>query len=119
MTEYSVEITDAAFVAIRRHARYIAVESQAPQNAARWLERIWDAIESLEQWPRRAPMAAEDALVSYEVRQLVIDNHFLLFTIDDGLRKVWILGLRHGHRLPRPQDLPPTLVEEEPGDSDD
>ena len=35
MIEYSVEITDAAFVAIRKHTRYIAVESQSPENAKR------------------------------------------------------------------------------------
>ena len=106
MTEFSVEITDTALAAIRRHARYIAVDTQAPRNAERWLRRIWDAIDSLERWPRRASVAAEDALLSFEVRQLVIDNHLLLFTIDDESQKVFVLGIRHGHRLPRPQDLP-------------
>ena len=107
MTEYSVEITDAAFVAIRDHARHVAIELAAPENAKRWLQRVRDAIDSLQRWPRRAPKAPEDAFVPYEVRQLVLENHLLLFTIDDEQRKVWILGLRHGARLPRPQDLPP------------
>jgi len=104
--EYSVEVTDAAFVAIRRHARYIAVEAASPQNARSWLEQVWEAVDSLERFPRRAPRAAEDAFVDYEVRQLVVGSHILLFTIDDERRKVWIVGLRHGHRLPRPKDLP-------------
>ncbi len=106
MIEYSVEITDAAFVAIRKHARYIAIESQAPENAKRWLERVWDAVESLERLPRRAAKAQEDEFLAYEVRQRVVGSHLLLFTIDDEPRKVWVVGLRHGHRLPRPQDLP-------------
>jgi plasmid stabilization system protein ParE len=107
MTEYSVEVTDAAFVALRRHARYIAVDAGAPQNAKSWLEQVWDAVDSLERFPRRAPKAAEDAFVDYEVRELVVGSHLLLFTIDEERRKVWIVGLRHGHRLPRPKDLPP------------
>ena len=107
MTEYSVEVTDAAFVAIRKHARYIAIDAASPGNAKSWLEEVWDAIDSLERLPRRAPIAQEDAFVDYEVRQLIVGSHLLLFTIDDARRKVWILGLRHGHRLPRREELPP------------
>jgi len=29
-------------------------------------------------------------------------GHLLLFTVDHGRRKVWIIGLRHMHRLPHP-----------------
>jgi len=106
VTNYSVEMTDAALAAITAQANYIAIEDQAPLNAERWLARIWDAVDSLEQSPRRAAKAEEDAYVEYEVRRLVIDSHLLLFTIDDDSRKVWVIGLRHGHRLPRPGDLP-------------
>jgi len=106
MTEYSVEITDAAFIAIRNQARRIAIEGQSPESAKRWLERVWDAIDSLGFMPRRKPKAQEDGLVAYEVRQLVVGSHLILFTIDDERRKVWIVGLRHGRRLPRPHELP-------------
>ena len=40
MTRYTVELTDAALTAITAQARYIAVESKAPLNAQRWLERL-------------------------------------------------------------------------------
>ena len=109
MTWYTVELTDAALYAITVHARYIAVDGQAPENAKRWLERMWDAVDSLEQSPGRAAKAQEDAYVVYEVRQLVVGSHLLLFTVDDDKRTVWVLGLRHGRRLPRPGDLPPDL----------
>ncbi len=109
MTSYAVELTDAALAAITEHARYIAIEGRAPENAKRWLERVWDAVDSLEKLPRRAAKAQEDDYVAYEVRQLVVDSHLLLFTVDDDKRTVWIVGLRHGRRLPRPHDLPPDL----------
>jgi len=109
MTRYTVELTDTAFAAIAEHARYIAIEGRAPYNAQRWLERVWDAIDSLETLPRRAAKAQEDYYVAYEVRQLVVDSHLLLFAVDDEKRSVWIVGLRHGHRRPRPDDLPPDL----------
>jgi len=107
MTRYSVEVTESALAAITAHARYIALDAQSPGNAARWLEAVWDAVDSLEAWPRRAGTAEEDAHVDHDVRQLVVGSHLLLFTVDEERRIVWIIGLRHGHRLPRPDDLPP------------
>lgn len=106
MTRYAVELTDAALAAITAQTRYIAVEAQSPTNAERWLDQVWDAVDSLDQSPHRAVRAEEDAYVKYEVRQLVVGSHLLLFTVDDDQRKVWIIGLRHGHRLPRPGELP-------------
>ncbi|MCD4748091.1 MAG: type II toxin-antitoxin system RelE/ParE family toxin [Thermoanaerobaculales bacterium] len=106
MTKYTVELTDAALAAIAAQARYIAVEAKAPLNAKRWLEQVWDAVDSLERWPRRTAKAEEDAYLAYEVRQLIVGSHLLLFTVDDDRRTVWVVGLRHGHRLPRSGDLP-------------
>lgn len=113
MSEFSVEITDAALAAIADQARYIAIECQAPLNAQRWLERVWDAVDSLERSPGRGPKAQEDAYVRYEVRQLIVGNHLVLFTIDEEDRKVWIIGFRHGHRLPRPTELPGEVPSED------
>jgi plasmid stabilization system protein ParE len=106
MIRYTVEMTDAALAAITAQARFIAVDSHAPIEARKWLERIWDAVDSLEHWPRRASKAAEDAFVEYEVRQLVVGKHLQLFSVDVDRRLIRIIGLRHGHRLPRPKDLP-------------
>ena len=50
---YTVRITPAAEASIRGQARYIAIDEQAPLNAARWLQRIDAAADSLAQWPRR------------------------------------------------------------------
>lgn len=105
MNAYAVEVTAAAQSAIEAQARYIAVEEQDPLEAQRWLGRVWDAVDSLERWPFRAVRAEEDAYLRFEVRQLIVGKHLLLFTVDEPQRKVWVIGLRHGHRIPRPQDL--------------
>ena len=107
MTRHEVQLTETALVAIGAQARYIAKKAKAPLDAQRWLERIWDAVDSLERFPRRAALAEEAAYVDYEVRQLVIGTHLLLFTIDDTQKRVWIIGLRHGRRLPRSGETPP------------
>ncbi len=106
MKRFKVEVTDTALAAIAAQARYIVESSGSNVEAQRWLERIWDAVDSLERWPRRAGLAEEDEYVEYEVRQLVIDNHLLLFTIVDERSVIRIVGLRHGHRRPRRDELP-------------
>ena len=111
--KYAVEITDAAFEAIRAQARYISVECQAPLNASRWLEQIWDVIDGLEQMPQRHNLAPESAFKTYEVRRALAGDYLVLFTIDDDARKVWVIGFRHGSRLPRPDELPDAQPGEE------
>lgn len=85
MTSYAVELTAAALAAITEQARYIAIDGGALENRKRWLERVWDAVDSLENLPRRATKAHEDDYIAYEVRQLVVDSHLLLFTVSGGV----------------------------------
>jgi plasmid stabilization system protein ParE len=108
---FDVEITDAALAAIRAQVKYIAIECRAPLNAGRWLERVWDAIDGLALMPERHGLAAEDEFKPYEVRRVLVGNYLILFTIEKKARKVWVIGFRHGSRLPRPGELP----EQSPG----
>jgi len=105
MTTCVVEITDAALAAIEEQARYIAEEWQAPSQAQSWLEGVFDAVESLERWPRRASVAQESAHVDYEIRQILVGSHLLLFRVDEEAARVTIVGLRHRHRLPHRGNL--------------
>ncbi len=109
MSEYAVELTASARAAIAEQARYIAIEQQQPRNAERWLESVWRAFHSLERFPRRARLAAEDNYRAYEVRELAVGSQLLLFSIDDDRRKVRIIGMRGAAQRPRPHDLPSTL----------
>jgi plasmid stabilization system protein ParE len=85
----------------------LAVEKQAPVNAARWLERVYAAAEALESFPRRGGLAPENEFRPYEIRKLNVGDHVLLYTIDEPSQTVWVLGLRHGARLPQATGLPP------------
>ncbi len=105
-TTYRVEVTDQAFEAIRAQAHYIAFEQKAPLSAKRWLEGLWDAIESLEQWPKRCHFAPENNYRPYEIRQLNFDDYLILFTIDDERHVIDVIGFRYGKQLPRTNLLP-------------
>jgi toxin ParE1/3/4 len=102
---YRVLITAAARAKILEQARYIAVDCEAPLNAERWLERVLDAADTLAAFPRRCPLAPENDFRDFEIRRLRIGDYFLLFTIVEKNRTVWVIGFRHGSRLPRPEEL--------------
>ena len=103
---YTVEFTDTALDAIRAQAQYIAIDCQAPVNARRWLEQVWDVIDGLEHMPQRHNLAPESDSKTYEVRRALVGDYLILFTINEDAHKVWVIGFRHGSRLPRPDDLP-------------
>lgn len=103
---YAVKLTATVVDQVTRYARFIAEERQAPENALRWLERVYDAIETLDQSPHRCALAPENAHRPYEIRRLLIGRYLALFTIDEAKRVVHVIGFRHGQRLPRPGELP-------------
>ena len=71
---YSVRYTDQVRNAVLGQARYIAVDCYAPVNAERWLERVWDAVDTLEQWPRRCSLAQENDFRPFEIRNISVDG---------------------------------------------
>ena len=103
---YSVRYTDQVRNAILEQARYIAVERWPPLNAERWLERIWDGIDSLERWPRRCSFALENEFRPFEIRNINVDGYLSIYTIDDDARIVWGIGFRHACQDPQPDELP-------------
>ena len=74
--------------------RWIAKES--PVNAARWTQSIQNAMNSLEHFPQRCPLAPETEAFAREIRQLVYGNYRILFTIQ--ATTVYVLHVRHGAR---------------------
>lgn len=102
---YLVEMSATAEAHIFGQAKYIANEKREPESAKRWLERIWDAADSLELSPQRCALAPENNFLPIEVRMLVVASHLMLFTIDNDKKKVKIIGLRHHRALPKPGDL--------------
>lgn len=74
--------------------------------AARWLRRVLEAANSLEDMPERCERAEEDAYLPYDVRARRIGEYVLLYTIVEETRTVWIVNARHGRQLPQPGSLP-------------
>lgn len=104
---YRVVITEQALARIDQQVAFIAVDAEAPLNAARWLARVLAAAEMLESMPRRCPYAPEHGHHPFEIRALNIDGFLLLFAINDADRTALALDARHARQLPRPDEIPP------------
>jgi plasmid stabilization system protein ParE len=79
---------------------YRWMSAQSPARAARWLDGIQRAIDSLETHPTRCPLAPENEMSAAEVRQLLYGKrrgiYRIVFII--GTDTVHIVSVRHGAR---------------------
>lgn len=66
--------------------------------AKKWYNGCLDAIESLDQFAERCPIAPENELFSEEIRHFIYGNYRIIFTVRGSA--VHILHVRHGARRP-------------------
>lgn len=98
MTRYRVLFTDEAWEPIQAQVRYIAIESHAPENASRWLVRLLDAIDTLEEMPHRNGLDERQTQIhGADVYRMVFERTYLVFyTIDQECSRVNIVSFRNG-----------------------
>jgi plasmid stabilization system protein ParE len=77
---------------------YLYAARHAPEAAARWYNRFYEALQSLATFPDRCSIAPESAAVGIEIRQLLYGRKpnvwRALFTIEEHVVKV--LHIRRG-----------------------
>jgi toxin ParE1/3/4 len=105
---YLVELTTRAV----RDLESIYEEIRATESpaAGRWFNGLESAILTLEEFPRRNPMAPEAETTKRPLRQLFYgkkpDVYRLIYEIDEPLTSVRVITIRHGARdRARPTDL--------------
>lgn len=75
---------------------YLYIRQDAPMAADRWFNGLIDAVNSLEEMPRRCPLAPENEFFDEEIRHLIYGAYRILFTIEG--KSVHVLHVRHGAR---------------------
>lgn len=73
-------------------------DNRSPEEAERWYDAIYPAIRTLRKMPRRCSLAAENARLPFELRELLFGigsraTHRVLFEVDGEL--VIIHRVRH------------------------
>ena len=97
---YRVEIARRAEADLE--ALYLWVVERAPQQGARWFNGLERAVLSLDQHPKRCPVAPESFDPNRPVRVLLYGRkphaYRIFFTIDDDADIVRVVHVRRGAR---------------------
>lgn len=98
--KYRVVITDGALAAVEEHLDYLDQQTGSTELSQRWWRKALAAVESLERWPNRCPVAPEDAYSEDRIRAILVDRCLFLFKVSDDERVVRVFGFRHGAQQP-------------------
>ena len=90
---YEVIVTPEAQEGIRASFQYI--HERSPLNAARWLQGLYDRIDTLERSPARCGTARERKYFEEDLRQLLFKSHRIIFRINVSQKAVYVLYVRH------------------------
>lgn len=96
--KYRVEITATALAEVQEAYEWLAARSASA--AHRWRAALLRAVDSLETFPERCPLAPEGDYLGAEIRQLLYGKrrgvYRILFQIRNNV--VHVLRVRHGAR---------------------
>ena len=98
MQNYEIEITEHAFSSLREISHYITYDLMSPQAAVNTLKLIWDNINSLNSFPARIPLTAEEPWHNLGVHKMVSGNFLIYFIIDENNNKVQVTDVIYARR---------------------
>jgi plasmid stabilization system protein ParE len=93
---YRVILSPEAAADLQSLYDYISLDS--PQNAARMVGRLLDAIGSLETFPHRNVARHQSRKIRHPVHSLPVKPYVIYFRVLDDRQAVIILSVRHGAR---------------------
>lgn len=98
MRRYAVRVLSVVENAILTQARFIAKDK--PSAAAARLERLWDVMEGLAEFPDRHPVSRlESEALGVEIRKLVFGDYNVFYCVDHDRHTVGVVRFRHSASL--------------------
>ena len=98
MDEYRVKIMSRAVQDINGIYEYIATEIQEPETALHMVDRIEQAILSLEQMPFRCPERKTGIYKDQGYRQIFAGNYTIVFRINEMEKTVIVVTVQYTPR---------------------
>jgi toxin ParE1/3/4 len=95
---YRVNLT--ARVAAQLQDVFEYIEEDSPENARRMIQRLMDAIDSLDILPHRYKVLEESDSLGEEIRSMVVKPFLVRYHINESAGVVTIVSIRHGARRP-------------------
>lgn len=98
MNKYHIDITEPAENDFREIGHYISRELLEPVLANKVVEKIGDAILTLEDLPLRNSLVTDEKLSKRGIRKLLIDNYIVFYLVSEQQRTVIIISILYGRR---------------------
>lgn len=98
MNNYHIDITEPAENDLHEIGHYISRELLEPVIANKVVEKIGDAILTLEELPLRNSLVTDEKLSKRGIRKLLIDNYIVFYLVSEQQRTVTIIRILYGRR---------------------
>ena len=95
---YELRFATEALAEIEAIVEHISRDSL--ENAKRWKHGVFERTRGVQSQPYGCTLAPENELCDFEVRETYLGMYRLLFTVSEAENAVYVLGVRHGARLP-------------------
>jgi plasmid stabilization system protein ParE len=99
--KYLVQVSREVEDAVADQVVYFHAHGAPDSRIERWLERLWDLVDSLSKMPRRFPVSVrESEMYGNELRRVNLGEYAIFYRVDEHEHAVFIVAFRHGKRRP-------------------
>ena len=98
MSDYSIKITKPAENDLRGIGDYIAQQLLEPEIASKVVNKIGNAIMTLEENPLRNSLVADQRLSLQCIRKIIVENFIVFYIVKEELRIVTIIRILYDRR---------------------
>lgn len=93
--KFKIELSEKADRDLRNIFLYIAIDLGVPETAEKQIERLWNAMRSLNEFPERYRRYEDEPWHSRGMRVLPVDNYIVLYIPDLEERIVRIVSIMY------------------------
>ncbi len=98
MSEWNVQLTEAALSDIHEAIGYIRAQLGAPFAAEDFLDKVDAQVELLEKPPKSRPLVRDYGLAKAGYRWCAAGNFLMFFTLDEEMHCVYVERVLYGAR---------------------
>ena len=95
MDKYSVKLTSRALRDLDGIYAYIAQTLRESETALKLVDRIEEAVFSLEHMPYRCPERKRGAYAHRGYRQLLLENYTAIYRVEESKKQVVVVTVRY------------------------
>lgn len=93
--KFEIELSEKADRDLRNIFLYIAIDLGVPETAEKQIERLWNGMRSLNEFPERYRRYEDEPWHSRGMRVLPVDNYIVLYIPDLEERIVRIVSIMY------------------------